>query len=238
MSGLCGHHAGVIGLAGDPASPVHRLDPRTKLIAFTTVTIVAVSTPLGAWPVWLACLAVLAGAALLAHVGIGTIWRRARIVLPLVLFVGAFVPFVRDGGSSWELGPLSVSSTGLAVFAAVAAKATIGTASAVLLAATTTFPHILRALERLRAPRLFVLVAAFMYRYLFVIRDEVQRMRAALAARGYRPRHVLQAGTLGRVESSLFLRSFAARRARVPGHAGARLPGTDARRGPAATRSR
>ena len=37
-------------------------------------------------------------------------------------------------------------------------------------------------------PRLLMLIAAFMYRYLFVIVEEVGRMRAALAARGYRPR--------------------------------------------------
>jgi cobalt/nickel transport system permease protein len=239
MSGLCGHHADVIGLAGDPASPVHRLDPRTKLLAFMAVTVVAVSTPLAAWPVWLACVVVLTAVAVRARVDAGTIWRRARIVLPLVLLVGALVPFVRDGGTSWELGPLSVSSAGLAVFATVAAKATIGTLSAVLLAATTTFPDVLRALERLRAPRLLILVASFMYRYLFVIRDEVHRMRAALASRGYRPRHALQAGALGRVASALFLRSFArgervylamlARgyRGRMPAAAPLRLVGAD-----------
>ena len=33
-------------------------------------------------------------------------------------------------------------------------------------------------------------IAAFMYRYVFVIADEARRMRAALAARGYRPRHL------------------------------------------------
>jgi cobalt/nickel transport system permease protein len=37
---------------------------------------------------------------------------------------------------------------------------------------------------------------------------EVQRMRAALAARGYRPRHALQIQALGRVATALFLRSY------------------------------
>ena len=209
MSGLCAHRSAAIGLAGDPRSRVHRLDPRAKLVALLTVTVVAVSTPLDAWPVWLGCAAVLIAYAAVAHVHAGTIWRRARLVLPLVLLVGAFVPFVREGGTTWELGPLSISSAGLAIFAAVAVKATIGTVSAVLLGATTTFPDVLRALERLWMPRLLILIAAFMYRYLFVIVDEVQRMRAALAARGYRPRHALQAAAIGRVASALFLRTFA-----------------------------
>ena len=46
-------------------------------------------------------------------------------------------------------------------------------------------------------PRLFVLIAAFMYRYLFVIVEEVGRMRAALAARAYRPQHALHAARSG-----------------------------------------
>jgi cobalt/nickel transport system permease protein len=47
-----------------------------------------------------------------------------------------------------------------------------------------------------------------MYRYLFTIVDEVQRMRAALAARGYAPRHALQAAAIGRVATALFLRTY------------------------------
>ena len=94
------------------------------------------------------------------------------------------------------------------MFATVSIKATIGTVGAVLLGATTTFPDLLRGLERLRVPRLLTLIAAFMYRYLFVIVEETGRMRAALAARGHRPRHALQATAIGRVVAALFLRSY------------------------------
>ena len=103
---------------------------------------------------------------------------------------------------------MSVSEAGLATFALVTAKAAIGTVSAVLLAATTGFPDVLHALERLRAPRLLVVIAAFMYRYVFAIADEARRMRAALAARAYRPRHLGHVAALGRMVSALFLRSY------------------------------
>jgi cobalt/nickel transport system permease protein len=141
-----------IGLAGDPASPVHRLDPRAKLVGLAGITVVGVSTPPRLWPVLVAC--------------------------------------------------------ALTTFAGVTSKATIGTVSAVLLGATTTFPDVLHGLERMRAPRLLTLIAAFMYRYLFVITGEARRMRVALAARGYRPRTALQAAAIGRVATALFLRTF------------------------------
>jgi len=208
VGALCNHSLELTGLAGDPASPVHRLDPRAKIVGLVAVTLVAVSTPVGAWPVFVACALVLVVVAFLARVRVRDIWRRARFVLPLVLLAALLIPLFRTGGVTYSLGPLTLHEHGLETFTAVAAKATIGTVAAVLLGATTTFPSVLRGLEAMRAPRLLVLIAAFMYRYLFVIVEEVGRMRAALASRGYRPRHALHAGALGRVATALFLRTY------------------------------
>ena len=208
MSGLCNHALHGTGLAGNTASAVHRLDPRAKVVGLLGVSVVAVTTPLSAWPVYVACAAVLAAVTALAGVGPRTLWRRGRFLIPLVLFVAVFLPFVR-GGEQVAVGPLSLSEEGLVAFATVSIKAVLGTVSAILLGATTTFPSTLRALESLRVPRLFVVIAGFVYRYLFVVVDEVQRMRAALAARGYRPRSALQAAAVGRVATALFLRTHA-----------------------------
>jgi cobalt/nickel transport system permease protein len=208
VSGLCNHALHGTGLAGNTASPVHRLDPRAKVVGLVGVTVVAVTTPLAAWPAYVACATVLVAVAAVAGVGPRTIWRRGRFLVPLVLFVAAFLPFVR-GGEQVQAGPVSLSQAGLAAFAVVAIKAVLGTVSAILLGATTTFPSTLRALEALRVPRLLVLIAGFVYRYLFVVVEEIQRMRAALAARGYRPRNALQAGAVGRVATALFLRTHA-----------------------------
>jgi cobalt/nickel transport system permease protein len=205
---LCNHSLELTGLAGDPASPVHRLDPRAKIVGLVSVTVVAVTTPLEDWLVFAVCVAVLAAVALGARVRVGELWRRARFILPLVLLAGAFLPFVRHGGEEYALGPLTVHQQGLEVFATVAIKATIGTISAVLLGATTTFPSVLRGLEAMRVPRLLVLIASFMYRYLFVIVEETGRMRSALAARAYRPRTALHAGALGRMATAMFLRTY------------------------------
>jgi cobalt/nickel transport system permease protein len=195
------------GVAGDPASPIHRLDPRAKIVGLAGITVVGVSTPLHAWTVFAACAVALAAITAVARVRPGLVWSRVRVILPLVVFVAAFVPFVR-GGPTVELGPLTLSEEGLATFASVAVKATIGAVGAVLLGATTSFPDILHGLERLRTPRLLTVIAAFMYRYVFVIVDEARRMRAALAARAYRPRHLGQVAAIGRLVTALFLRSY------------------------------
>jgi cobalt/nickel transport system permease protein len=208
VGALCSHSLELTGLAGDPASPVHRLDPRAKILGLVAVTLVAVTTPLEAWPVFAVCAAVLVAVAASARVSPRDIWRRARFVLPLVLLAGVFLPFVRHGGEEHAFGPFTVHQQGLEVFLLVAVKAAIGTVSAVLLGATTTFPAVLRGLEAMRVPRLLVLTASFMYRYLFVIVEETGRMRSALAARAYRPRTALHAGTFGRMTTAMFLRTY------------------------------
>jgi cobalt/nickel transport system permease protein len=207
VNGL-GHHAvALTGVAGDPGSRIHRLDPRAKIVGLLGVTAVAVSTPPPAWPVYLACVAALVMVAAAARVPARTLWRRARVVLPPILLVAAFMPFVRTGGAVHALGPLRVSDAGLTTLAGVGAKAAIGTLAAVLLAATTSFPAVLHGLEALRVPRLFVLIAGVMYRYLFVVAEEAQRLCTALAARGYRPRSALAAAPIGRAVTALFLRT-------------------------------
>jgi cobalt/nickel transport system permease protein len=208
MGALCNHSLELTGTAGDPASPVHRLDPRAKIVGLVSLTLVAVSTPLEAWPVLAACLAILGVVAGLARVQPSDVWRRTRFILPIVLFAAVFLPFVRKGGDEYAFGPLTAYQAGLETFALVSLKATIGTISAVLLGCTTTFPQVLRGLEAMRAPRLLVMIASFMYRYLFVIVEETGRMRSALAARAYRPRTALHAGALGRVATAMFLRTY------------------------------
>lgn len=205
-----GHHAlELTGLAGDEASVVHRRDARAKLAGLFGVTVVAVSASPAEWPAWVACAAALTAVVALARIPPRVVWRRGRIVLAPVLAVAAVVPLVRTGGAAHALGPFTVHEAGLEVLAGVAAKATLGTASAVVFACTTTMPAALRGLEALRVPRAFVLIAGLTHRYLFVVVGEVGRLRLALAARAYRPRHALQAAALGRAATSVFLRSHA-----------------------------
>lgn len=208
MGALCNHSLALTQLAGDTGSRVHRLDPRAKILGLLAVTFVAVSAPIGRWPAYAAAAGVLVLVAAAARIRPRDLWRRVRVVLPLVLVVGVLLPVLRRGGATYDLGLLTVHQTGLETFGAVAAKATIGSASAALLGMTTAFPAVLRGLEALRVPRLLVLIAAFMYRYLFVIVEELGRMRAALSSRGYRPRNALQAGAMGRVATAMFLRTY------------------------------
>ena len=188
---------------------MHRLDARAKLLGLAGLTLVAATAPAGTWLLPAGCAVLLVAVARGARVPARVVWRRARVVLPLVLLAAASVPFLRHGGDVHRLGPLTVHDAGLTVFGAAAAKAAVGTLSAVLLAATTTVTAALEGLRRLRAPALLVAIAGVTWRYVFVLGDELARMRTALAARGHRPRHLLQAAAIGKLATALFLRAHA-----------------------------
>jgi len=171
------------------------------------VTLVGISTSLSHWPVWICCYVVLIAYAAVAGVSAREIWRRARIIVPFVLLAAIFLPLFRTGGEAYSVGPLTLHETGLELLVTVIAKASIGTLSAVLLGVTTPVSSLLKGMEALKAPRVLVLIASLMYRYLFVIVEEFERTRAALSSRAYNPRHALEAGPIGRAAIALFLRA-------------------------------
>jgi cobalt/nickel transport system permease protein len=86
---------------------------------------------------------------------------------------------------------------------------------AVVLTATTRPIDLIRGLERLRLPRILTATVLFMYRYLFVIGEEGQRLMRARDARsagdGVRRSGgslTWRARVLGNMVGSLFIRSF------------------------------
>ena len=105
------------GVAGDPTSPIHRLDPRAKLLGLAGITLVAVSTPLRAWPAFAACALALAAVAAVARIGPRTVWSRVRVDPPAgpVRRRLRAVRARRPGGRRPARSPLS--EAGLATFA-------------------------------------------------------------------------------------------------------------------------
>jgi cobalt/nickel transport system permease protein len=191
-------------------SPIHRLDPRGKILGFLGISVVAVSTPATvawAFPLYGLVLFFLLG---LSRLPAGFVLRRSLVIVPFVLLVAIFLPFFQQaGGGSYNLGGLKVSESGLLVLWNVTAKSLVGVFSLIILVSTTSFPELMSGLERLHVPRIFTLVASFMYRYTFLFVEEFQRMRRAMTARNYRGRWFTDAPVLGHLLSSLFLRSYA-----------------------------
>lgn len=192
------------------ASPVHRLDPRAKIVGFLSLTVVSVSTPAPA--VWAFALygLVLIFLVGLSRLPLGYVVRRSLVVVPFVLLVVVFIPFFHEAGpGGYNLGGVHVSGAGLLVVWNAAVKALLGILAMIVLVSTTSFAELVSGLEGLRVPRIFTLVASFMYRYSFLFIEEYQRMRRAMISRNYQGRWFTDLPVMGQMLSSLFLRSYA-----------------------------
>ena len=187
-------------------SSVHRLPPETKLVAaFLFIVAVAITPREAVWAFALhaAMLALLVAA---ARVPLGFLLLRLLAILPFVAFA-FLIPFVASGERIAVVG-VEVSREGLWGAWNILAKATLGAATSVVLAATTEVPDLIRGLSSLRAPAVLVSIAAFMMRYLELIAEELGRMRMAMVARGYDPSWLGQAKPISTAAGAMFVRSY------------------------------
>jgi cobalt/nickel transport system permease protein len=195
------------------------MDARVKVI-FTLAFVLFLSlTPFNTWPAYILFLALIISVTLFSRLGLEFVLRRSLLALPFVL---AASPLIFIGQPPHVTLPLfqgiqlTYSLEGVGRFASIALKSWISIQATILLAATTRFPDLLIALQQLRVPKLFIAIFGLMWRYLFVISEEVARMLRARTSRSAvvpGSQHgggtvFWRARTTGGMAGSLFLRSL------------------------------
>jgi cobalt/nickel transport system permease protein len=183
-----------------------RLDPRWKLAAVTIAVCAALS--LHALPT--ALLTLLTTVALAAATRLPPRWFAARAGAALVA-VALFtlpLPLLVDGrGPAWQWGPLRFSAHGAEVGLLLAVRALTVVSLTLILLATTPADALFKAAHALGVPDLLVQVGSMTYRYLFVLADELHRLRVAVRVRGFRNRASRHAyRTAGQVAGTLLVR--------------------------------
>lgn len=201
---MSGVHAHALTLHGHGRP--YDLAPHVKVAGALLFMIGVVATPREAFWAFGVYAGVLAGVAVQARVPPLFMASRMAVELPFVLFA-VFLPFIGTGPQV-AIGPFELSIEGIWGAWSILARATLGTATAVLLVATTPVTDILAGLSRLRAPAALVAIAGFMIRYLEVVFDEAGRMRTAMAARGWHARAKGSLRTAGSMAAALLVRAY------------------------------
>jgi cobalt/nickel transport system permease protein len=130
--------------------------------------------------------------------------------VPFVLFIAIFIPFLKtsEPSGSYNIWIWQVSSSGLLILWNVVIKAWLSILSLILLSSTTKFSELLKGLEQLRMPKVLVMILSFMYRYMFVLFDEVIRMKQARDSRNFGGKRTWHLKTIGNMVGTLFIRSY------------------------------
>ena len=152
---------------------IHRLDPRAKVLTVIVYIVSVVSfnkyelsalAPFFVFPVVLAALGDLPPLFVV---------KKILLLCPFVLMVGLFNPFF-DSVVFFRLGPFGITG-GMISFVSIIERSVLAVGGAIVLVCVTGFNDICRALERMGMPRAFAVQLHFLYRYIFVLTDEVSR---------------------------------------------------------------
>jgi len=203
---------GFLDQYSDLNSFIHKLDPRTKFITTLIFILAVISTPPDRWQAFTLYFFLIATLLLFSKLPIFYVFTRSLVIMPFVLMIAIFIPFFKQGevvGSYniW-LWQVSVTYTGLQVLINILIKAWLSILSLILLTSTTKLVNLLKGLEQLRMPRVMVMLLSFMYRYIFVLVDEVIRMRQARDSRNFGGKRLWQIRTIGNMIGTLFIRSY------------------------------
>lgn len=199
-------------------SRIHRLDPRIKLVVTVAYILSNALLPDGSWSAFALAWLVLLIANDLSQLGLGFTTKRSVVALPFALVaISAIFSPLGEPLAEWNLGFITLVPTdvGLIRFLSILVRSWLSVQMAILLVATTQFPDLIHAFEHLRVPRSLTTIIAFLYRYLFVLMDEVFRMLRARDARSAGLPGQKHGGKLrwrarvtGSMAGQLFLRSY------------------------------
>lgn len=196
----------------DRDSFIHRLDPRTKFITTLVFIMVVISTPPMRWQAFAMYLLIITILLLLSRLPVNFVLKRSLVIMPFVLMIAIFIPFFTQGevAGSYNiwLWQVSVTYNGLQVLWNVLIKAWLSILSLILLTSTTRLVNLLNGMEQLRMPRIMVMLLSFMYRYIFVLVDEVIRMKQARDSRNFNGSRLWHLRTIGNMVGTLFIRSY------------------------------
>jgi cobalt/nickel transport system permease protein len=188
-------------------SPMHRFDPRAKIIAFLVLIFALVLL----YDLKLAFIGLLGSILFLiaSKLPFRFVFQHIKWVSFFILPFIVIMPLTVKGTEFFSFYAIRMTREGLEYGILVALRAYSAVILVLPMIATTRFDLTIKALDRLKVPNMLVQMLMFSYRYIFVFVVEFQRTWRAMAARGFKVKTSLYAlRTVGKALGTLFVRSY------------------------------
>jgi len=173
-------------------SPIHRLPTTVKLLS--TLCVISATVTLQFTHAWF--FVIVAGVLLILSALTTIPWRflfgRLMVLEPFALGIAVMALFQENG---------------VFVFLSILTKSTLCLFTVILLSNTAPFAEILLSLKRFGVPKLLITILALMYRYLFVLIDETERLNRARSSRTFSNSPIRKWHTMASLIGQLFVRS-------------------------------
>jgi len=175
-------------------SPLSRLSAKCKILSCLGLVFLIVLTPISIKYAF-----AFYGSLLILLMAISRIpWlfflKRLLLILPFLVLIAVSAPFIQ--GDGWL------------IFAGCLIKAVLIILMLTLLIQTTHFNYLLNALRSLKVSALIITLLSFMYRYLFVVEDEILRKKRALQLRSCGKRDGRIMKSTANMLGSLFIHTY------------------------------
>ena len=177
-------------------SLIHILDPRTKIITFLLFIIFVTTTAPQDYISFAAYAFIIIVVVFLSTVPLSYVFKRIVVIIPFVLLVAIFLPFANKGQQGWI------------IFWNVIIKSTLAVLATIMLSSTTNFHNLLKGFELLKFPKILIMILSFMYRYVFILVDEAQRMERARNSRYFGGEYLRQIKIICNIIGLLFIRAY------------------------------
>jgi len=166
-------------------SPMHRLDPRVKIVLGTgfAFTVALASS------FWALFAALGAALILMAFSGLDvvSVLKRLALVNGFILFFWLVLPVTVSGEPFIQFGPITLTRQGILLSAQITVKSNAILISLIALLSTSSISTLGHALNQLKVPDKLVILLLLTFRYIFVLEQEYRRLRRAIQIRGFKP---------------------------------------------------
>ncbi len=188
-------------------SPIHKFDPRIKLISILVLIFSIVL--LKDIKVLLICLLIAFSLVLVSKIPLRFLMKRLRWVLFFILALSIIMVLTLPGDSITSIYFFRISEQGLTMAFIISLKALSVMLLIFPMLATVRFDNFIKTLDSLKLPNKLVQIITFSYRYIFVILNELQRSLRSIESRGFRSRtNRFTIKVLGNAIGMLLVRSY------------------------------
>jgi cobalt/nickel transport system permease protein len=167
------------------SSPMHRMDPRLKIVAATIFSFQTAISDNFATLITALFLGI--SMMILARLNFLMVMKRLLIVNGFIFFLWIVLPFTFPGEPIFSVGPLDYTLPGVILSARITLKSNAILMSLIALTGTSYLATLGYALNQLKVPDKIIYLFLITYRYIFVIEQEYQRLIRAARVRCFEP---------------------------------------------------
>ncbi len=165
-------------------SPIHSINTTVKLLITVIFVVSVVAIPRMSLEKFIFCVFFVAFLLFLSHVPVIYFLRNLLVLLPFVVLAGVSLLLTKEGEPLVRFYFVSIYEESLRRFLNVVSRSLISLSIVQIFITTTRFDALLDALRTFKLPDMILELFSFIYRYVFILSDELMRSKMAAVSRG------------------------------------------------------